>query len=799
MKITQSSFLMVSLVATVIVGCGGGDGPGPTTVGGGSDDASTGRNVVSRLDGGLQVQNDAGTLTDAGTIVMGDKEIVITSIDPVEDKDNISVVKSGDFKPRVQVAIPAMPVDEIDKLVAQIGDGAAMSFGNGQPMNPVGRADTTTKPGFRIITFADTPVLMSGLPSGAASVRFTATTRGGKTASKTVPIIIDAGPTIKFISPLEGQFYKNQTLVEVEVTDAVSPPVNTVDVTIGEYKLTLTKEGDVYRATVIFDAPTFQPALEGPQLLTARATNAAGNASVAVRRFTVDKLGPSITSTVPAAGALIGGIVELSAIVTDPAGLDPDSVVAVIAHGDQSFQVKMNPPLVGGAANQYSGVFDGNKIPDNVIFPVVSFRASDKLGNESTIGYLTSFDNNPPVLELDPPDSYRELDEFNGFPICSYPFDPVGPDAVDDGQKVGQTFNVRVRVEDQGNRTVSNDAKFVPIAGTASVDLLVYDESDRALVVDTDADHLDAAGNPKLDPNTGLPRTRPTCDAVNPLLRPSTRPQSDDEVLQLSLTLLDAKGGADYTGQAADNGGITCSYLAGQPAVPTSACEATANYYKGFVEVVTGLPGSPPAIRRHSEQMFTFMSYTTANQGAIWTVGPVTTSECAGRQIDTLGANLKDGWLCLAAVGQDKLGKKQVSKPIRVCVDHDNKGNECAHIRIVRARTRIKPNSPTLIEIETAVPHGFSTGDTVFVQGVPNQIRANGEHVVEDTTATTFALLGTFPYPLLPEGNAGFVIGKKSLPDCVGVQTEKGQTPKVDHAGTCEPWRVFSNSEIRVK
>jgi len=792
-NIKQSSFLLLSMVAVGLVGCDDG-GPSATTVGAGSDASDPGRNVVSRLDGGLTIADDAATFTDAGTIVTGDKDVVINSIDPVEDKTKISVLKAGDFRPNVQVVIPVIPADEIGSLVAQVGDALGTSFGAAQTLNQVGIADTATRPGVRIFTFANTPVSLSGLPSGGASLRFTVLMRSGKMASKTVPIIVDAGPTIKFISPLDGQFYKGQTLVEVEVTDLVSPPVTDVEVAIGDYKLTLVKEGNLYRATVLFDAPVFQPSLEGAQLLTARAKNATQNSSVAVRRFTVDNLGPSITETVPGPGVLIGGIVELSATVTDPAGLDTASVVAVVAHGDQSFQVKMNPPLVGGAPNQFTGVFDGNKIPDNVIFPVVSFRASDKLGNESTVGYLTSFDNNPPVLELDPPESYREESEFNGFPSCSYPFDPVGPDAVDDGQKVGQTFNVRVRVEDQGNRTVSGDAKFVPIAGTATVDLLVYDKPDRALVVDTDSDHLDAMGNPTINPITNLPRLFPTCDALNPLLRPSTRPVSDDEVLQLALTVMDPKGDADYTGQAPDNGGIACSYYAGVTTQPASACGPTTNYYKGFMNFFSGPNGEDLVLARHGHTMTAYMSYTVGKQGSIWTVGPINpTSECAGRQIDALGANLKDGWLCLAAVAQDKLGKKQVSKPIRVCVDHDNKGNECPHINIVRA-TKTKP-----IGIETAVAHGFATGDEVYVQEVPNQIRANGAHVVTVTSPTTFTLSGTFAYPLLPEGSSGMVVRKNSMPDCVGVQTAKGQTPVVDHAGVCEPWRVYGEPEIRRK
>ena len=63
---------------------------------------------------------------------------------------------------------------------------------------------------------------------------------------------------------------------------------------------------------------------------------------------------------------------------------------------------------------------------------------------------------------------------------------------------------------------------------------------------------------------------------------------------------------------------------------------------------------------------------------AIYTIPPATPGgQCVGRQFDTLGNHVADGWICIAVAVSDKLGNTQVSRPMRVCVDKDGMGNEC--------------------------------------------------------------------------------------------------------------------------
>ena len=77
--------------------------------------------------------------------------------------------------------------------------------------------------------------------------------------------------------------------------------------------------------------------------------------------------------------------------------------------------------------------------------------------------------------------------------------------------------------------------------------------------------------------------------------------------------------------------------------------------------------------------------YTTGAEPAIWTLAPVVPSglQCVGNQFDAFANNLHDGWACMAVRAGDKLGNVQVSRVLRVCVDHDGVGNECPHQSII--------------------------------------------------------------------------------------------------------------------
>jgi hypothetical protein len=477
--------------------------------------------------------------------------------------------------------------------------------------------------------FTDTPVDISGLESGTYQLVVVAKTLGGLGAQATVDFVVDAGPIIRIDSPGEDKYYRSSVTVDVTITDPLFGPVQDVTMLLGQRALTLGAptgpNNSQYSTTIQFGS--YDPPLSGEQLLTVRASNKNKTASVVRRKFVADDQGPTITSTIPKTGDLIGRVITVSAQVTDPAGVLDSSVVAVIAHGDTTFEVKLQPAPAGGTPNTYLALFDTARLPINALFPSISFRASDLPGNESSVGYLVSLDNTPPVADLDPPNAFHLIRKNNGMYECSLPFDPVGGDAVDDGRTVAQLFDVRARIEDRGNTPQAGTPDFTPIAGIddTRVQLLVLDDTSQPLVVDSDHD---AAG---------------ACDMINPLLTPTTSPKSDKDALLINMVPVPPTGIGDYRPRGVPQG---------------APC-------------VMGTAVDPPDPVCFTTDLTAVIPYSTSSTPAIYTIPPVLNdrAQCVGRQFDALGSHVQDGWVCLAVQVSDKLGNTQVSRPVRVCID----------------------------------------------------------------------------------------------------------------------------------
>jgi hypothetical protein len=127
--------------------------------------------------------------------------------------------------------------------------------------------------------------------------------------------------------------------------------------------------------------------------------------SVATRKFTIDNVTvrPSARPNRPP-GIMIGKIISIEAKVDDPAGRhEASSVIAVVANGDVHFESTWSRAPTESIGNSSTP----RSFPIYAIFPSVSFRAQDILGNESSMGYLVSLDNTPPILDLDPPADFQ--------------------------------------------------------------------------------------------------------------------------------------------------------------------------------------------------------------------------------------------------------------------------------------------------------------------------------------------------------------------------------------------------------
>ncbi len=632
-------------------------------------------------------------------------------------------------------------------VVAVAGDaGAGNNAGASDAASQDGGVSSGTIPQPSIqtlFTFGDTPVDLSSVATDAYELRVTATTLAGVTASTKRKLRVDAGPVIKVISPTVDQAARGSMFVSVQVTDPYSATPPTVSVGVANIAITpLTVVGDLYQASV--GETIAMPPLSGEQLLDVGAVNAAGVAARhVVVKFVFDDIGPVITNGKPATGSLIGGIAKLEADITDPAGVDVNTVVAVVAHGDASLEVKLDQDP--NDHKHFSHLFDTRRLSNTVLYPTISFRASDLPGNQSNIGYTVAVDNTPPLADLDPPADLRMRRDVNGIWRCSWQFDPLGTDAVNDGDYVLQLFDVRARVEDEGNSPVAGGADITPLAGLdpAHVELLVLDNTNRALVVDTDGDGV--------------------CDAVNPMLAPTTTPMSSLDALLVNLAPVPPTGGADFTPDATIlSAGFGDCTMGNDTLKPIGLCKTS--------DMTVAIP-----------------SHQTT-EAAVWTIPKVVPAsvQCVGNQLDVLGNHINDGPACLAIHAIDQLANAQVSRVIHVCIDHDGNGAECPFAPIAS----VQGGSP--VRIDTIAPHGLATGARALVGAIPTLFDANGLWKVTVVSDTAFTLDGSNTPAVAVSG--GQFMRWTAASDCTGRQTAISPAV-VDDTIPCRPWRRFSRGE----
>ena len=667
--------------------------------------------------GGINHSTDVPLGSDGATkgIDAGSPSLLtVTILGPVADGGGagpLAVATSDRLAPSVRVDVQAQGGDPTADVVTLV---KAVLMPENSSTVAVGTALNQTQ--YEVIPesngksyfFGDTPLDLGNVPSGTYTLVVTATTAGGSSASASLILYLDGGPVISFLQPAEGAFVRGSVLVTAIVVDS-RWNVSSVEFSVGQTPIAasaVTNYLSQYTATLDFGS--FNPPLDGPQVVTLTATNGNGVVSLASRKFTVDNEGPTISATKPAPGELIGRLITVSAQVVDPAGVMESSVIAVVAHGDVHFEVNLEKDTDG----TYRHTFD------TTIFPSISFRAQDVLGNQSSVGYLVSLDNTPPVMDIDPPANVRLLRQDG---TCSWPFDPVGPDAIDDGSVVTQLFDIRARVEDLGNTPLTGTADFVPISTVdpASVKVLILDDTSLPLVVDTS------------DPPDGI------CDDINPDLVPSVAPQSSRDAQLLNMVSLPPNSGAgDFTFEP----GSVCSGSDSNP--PKPFCDTTYSLLK--------------------HQVMTYVMGYATNLPSIWTVGPVVGDglQCAGRQFDASN-NLHDGLACVAVVASDKLGNKQVSRPVRICVAAGQLGSAACTAAAMGGSditTVSFPSAPSGgIVVGTQSPvlgragAAIVAGDTVLFNKVAPAVIGfvNGGHAVTplDPAGTQFALTGMLIQP----------------------------------------------------
>lgn len=721
--------------------------------------------IISPAAGGAV---DGGIAIDGGTVLADD-----------DGGAPVPVINAASrFAPVASIEVESRGGDPTTEVLSSVTASLVTDKGgNSVASATLNLAQYTVLPGSgnKSYLYANTPLNLSKAPSGFYDLVVTASTAGGTTASASVLVYLDGGPSISFLQPADGAYVKGSLTVTALVDDTQAG-VTSVSFSVGQTELpanAISNSGVQYTATI--DCNSFNPPLDGAQVVTVTAVNGNGIVSVAKRNFTVDNTGPAITATKPASGDFIGRIITIEASVTDPAGVMPGSVVAVVANGDIHFEVQ----LVLGTDGVYRQLFDTTQLPSYAISPSISFRAQDVLGNQSSVGYLVTLDNTPPIIDLDPPATFRLRRKSSNPPgfICSWPFDPVGPDAIDDGQVVQQVFDIRARIEDQGNQPLTGQLDFTLISTVdpASVKLLILDDATLPLAVDTS------------DPPDGI------CDDINPELVPSVSPQSSKDVLSIGLVTLPANAGAgDFTPMPDFPTSAYCTVNGSDQNSPDPFCDSTFS------------------ISKQQSLTYTLM-YNVAKMPSIWTVGPVVTDglQCAGRQFDASN-NLKDGWACVAVEAADKQGNKQISRPLRVCLAAQPGSTACTADAMGGASiasVMVPSDFKGMIGFTTKTPLlgaggvALKAGDRVAFNDVGPAGFINGMHVVTpaDTTGTSFlitdvpAALAAHYSALVADKTMGTAVAESKLPNCTGtvVKQSNGLPAKIDSTKPCTPWAQY--------
>jgi hypothetical protein len=478
---------------------------------------------------------------------------------------------------------------------------------------------------------------IGALPSGSTNFVVDAKDNAGNASSKVVDYIHDGGPKIIFLSPNTATANGSITL-DVLMQDPLHP--------VTSVKATVRSDGDViaapgtitpisstlFQATKIIKFSDYQPELDGAQIVTVEATNDKGVKNRAQKQFIVDNAGPTIVIDKPTPGQFVGGIINIQATLSDVSAINHSSVRAVFAN-DPTLVVPLTETMPG--SNKFAGDFDVRQLPPTMVLPSVSVRADDVLGNHGETTIVIVIDTVRPRMELDPP-HIRAIKVDATTRQCSKLFDPVGDEALDDGQPAQQILTLRARVEDRGNTAPGLLVERVSGMDLNSVDLLLMPAMNGPLIVDIDGDGM--------------------CDDLNPLLQPTPSIMASNQALSVRMVNIPRGGLPDYT------------EFSNSP--PLKWQQLTCLQFGDL----SPTPPNPLCPLANTQLTFAMPAFADPELlSSIWTIPPVTTlaSECVGYQLDSLN-KLPEGPTCVAVRGRDKAGNLNVSPPLRICINRTN-------------------------------------------------------------------------------------------------------------------------------
>lgn len=346
-----------------------------------------------------------------------------------------------------------------------------------------------------------------------------------------------------------------------------------------------------------------------------------------------DTTAPTITIDSPQPGDFVGGVVEVSATIKDTTGVDDNTVLAVFA-GDLNFSFPLKRQ--GQGSTTFIGRYNTRLLAKTIVLPVLSVRATDTLGNAAEIAEEVVLDVVGPQVSLDPPVVHAySISNMS----CSHPFDPVGTEAANDGDVVGQLITLRARIEDTGNRASGQRFVLPSRVDQGSVRLFVSPASLGPLVVDT-----------------GSPADR-HCDDIDPNLVPSKNNVVEkNKAIAVQLQAIEAGGNPDFS----------------------------EGPYDPVCKMTVGIPGAkngPPQLCINNSLTIVKTYWFNFAEPSIYGIPPFTkppAENCFGLQFDAGNRGLPEGeTLCAAVVAYDKVGNRSVSAPLRLCME-TRPGTKCA-------------------------------------------------------------------------------------------------------------------------
>ncbi len=634
-------FVLVGAILALAVGCGskndapiyaGGGSGGSTSTGGSTGHSGSGNRAGS---GGSSVSGgDAGAAGDDGSSDGLAPKLEITSPTAVKDPNAAGIVTNSSLQVLCDVTPSSAPgatldtqtvkIQALDQKGMPITTSATASTQNPKDGNEYGALVS-------LVSVSNGPISFTCSVSDKSSPPVVTTT--------TLSTFYDQGPTITPISPLPNSplSLKNKVLFKFSVAPAPLSAADksaAVDTSSGKVTLNVANQAitglaadpndaTTYSVNVDLNDPVLFPkALAGTIPVTIGAFNARGVQAKNAYTVDIDGTPPTITIVSPATGKVVGGHVTLEFTVADAqSGVDPATVNVTL---NSLAPIFYDPaPLSGwsvsadGATFDYG--FDSNSSEINGAIQVaVVIKAADKATNQAAgVSEQLYLDNQPPIVDLDPPKLQERRFVAGTTYTCSEPFDVLG-NSPNDLSVVPSAGIYRGLVWDMTNEV--DGEPVLHLAGTDQNSVILYAQPD--------------ASTPLL---VAKHNTNNVCDDLNTTAVATPKQTGFIPVLP--------QGSSYYDAAAPAIPGVCIDGTDTQP--PSFLCTANASDLTRVID--HGVPGTTEPV--------------------IYSVRWSNNEECTGQAWSLIDAGLPNGWICMAAIAKDTVGNVGISAPLRVCLN----------------------------------------------------------------------------------------------------------------------------------